>query len=800
MISLNHAKKIFTQHHNNSIDMSTSNDNIPTASSTNEEPPLKKARTSEQSSVPRKHQKNKKRFNKRKNNKNGSSEDRNKWSETTSNMWVRDKERTNDLFVKYYDLQFGETIPNWFTEEREKFYDALKGQLPQTWRISEALELAEHSQIRQQIENVFVPDIEKLEIEVPVENTDVPASAEQSTSTDLNAPAQPTTNIKVPPPTPIQWYPNNVDSPTAQNFQTRNSAWQFDVPKALFRKNPTLQQLRYFLMTQNDRGSISRQEAVSMLPPVFFMNHMKPDDRILDMCAAPGSKTAQLMEMLYASSRKYNEPITGYLVGNDNDVKRAYLLVHQMQRLSKIFPNILITNHDATRFPLLTVDGRKRKFTKILADVMCSGDGTLRKSPDLWKRWKPNLGWSLHDMQLRCAYRAYQILEIGGMIVYSTCSLNPIEDEAVVAELIRKTNYGVELVDAAKELPNLNYAPGMSKWVVTNTRAEPISREQLEEFQKLTPQEKENHRSKISDKITAGFFPPTEEEANKMNLHYCMRLLPHRMNTGGFFVAVLRKVSDPSEEKDQLAKKKEVIKNFAGKGTQDEQYLTVPSEISDKICTYYGIDKNQVPPERLIVRFEKKKIQKENITEQDVKKIYYVSQGVSEIITANEEQQKWKILNLGAVIFEHKNADFMPQHCPWRFTQDFVDLFAHSVNESRLLKLDKRDFTTFISQLATTPEDLRSQEARDRIKKITGGTCVVQYVPSEAERSDLTSNIFVCTLKTNNNIMRHCTKEHVTAIMYRVDPSYQLPEHHTKPKGHAKQQQQKNKTADAMQE
>jgi multisite-specific tRNA:(cytosine-C5)-methyltransferase len=69
---------------------------------------------------------------------------------------------------------------------------------------------------------------------------------------------------------------------------------------------------------------------------------------------------------------------------------------------------------------------------------MCSGDGTLRKAPDLWKRWKPGLGNALHVLQLQVAERAMHLLRVGGTMVYSTCSLNPIEDEAVVAELIRK--------------------------------------------------------------------------------------------------------------------------------------------------------------------------------------------------------------------------------------------------------------------------------------------------------------------------------------------------------------------------
>ena len=65
----------------------------------------------------------------------------------------------------------------------------------------------------------------------------------------------------------------------------------------------------------------------------------------------------------------------------------------------------------------------------------CSGDGTLRKAPDIWRRWTASNGNGLHLLQLRIALHAAHMLKIGGRMVYSTCTFNPIEDEAVVAEV-----------------------------------------------------------------------------------------------------------------------------------------------------------------------------------------------------------------------------------------------------------------------------------------------------------------------------------------------------------------------------
>ena len=100
-------------------------------------------------------------------------------------------------------------------------------------------------------------------------------------------------------------------------------------------------------------------------------------------------------------------------------------------------------------------------FDRVLADVPCSGDGTLRKAADLWRRWSPNLGNGLHPLQLRIAVRCAALTKVGGRLVYSTCSLNPVEDEAVVAALLLRAGGALRLVDARGALPGLETAQGL---------------------------------------------------------------------------------------------------------------------------------------------------------------------------------------------------------------------------------------------------------------------------------------------------------------------------------------------------
>ena len=81
-------------------------------------------------------------------------------------------------------------------------------------------------------------------------------------------------------------------------------------------------------------------------------------------------------------------------------------------------------------------------FDRVLCDVPCSGDGTVRKQPAIWNTWATTSGISLHPLQLDIALRGVNLLEVGGLLCYSTCTLNPIEDEAVVAAILRHCKVG----------------------------------------------------------------------------------------------------------------------------------------------------------------------------------------------------------------------------------------------------------------------------------------------------------------------------------------------------------------------
>ena len=200
-------------------------------------------------------------------------------------------------------------------------------------------------------------------------------------------------------------------------------------------------------------------------------------------------------------------------------------------------PNLLI-NCSRAEDLYRSIKG-KFKFDRIVADVPCSGDGTFRKFSHLWRLFRPRVSLELHLIQLQIAKASALMLKAGGRMIYSTCSINPLEDEAVVAALLLYCNGKLKLVDVEKEglLPGLKKRPGISDWtcdddIFTIGEADDAARQASKS--RLTP-------------LVPSMYPPAPSVAAQLHLDRCVRILPHDQDTGGFFVAVLEMVG-PSEQ------------------------------------------------------------------------------------------------------------------------------------------------------------------------------------------------------------------------------------------------------------
>ncbi len=302
--------------------------------------------------------------------------------------------------------------------------------------------------------------------------------------------------------------------------------WTLDVGKQVIRKNPQFQKFQRYLVMHTEIGSIARQEAVSMLPPIVLA--VEPQHAVLDMCAAPGSKTLQLVEALHRYNKREEKVFPqGFIIANDVDPRRANMLVHQTKSMDS--PNLIITSQDASQFPnILDSQGQKTQYDRILADVPCSGDGTIRKNPNIWNDWSHRKALGLHTTQLRILIRGMQLLRPGGRIVYSTCSLNPIEDEAVVAAALERC-LDMEIVPI--DLPGLKYCPGMTSWKVMGYEGEYLD----SPAERLRP------------------IPETCFPRCAAGLEKCKRVYPHLQNSGGFFFALFEKKELKRESDEQNA-------------------------------------------------------------------------------------------------------------------------------------------------------------------------------------------------------------------------------------------------------
>ncbi|KAJ4354752.1 tRNA (cytosine-5-)-methyltransferase ncl1 [Ascochyta clinopodiicola] len=448
--------------------------------------------------------------------------------DTRSEPWS-EIQRKNELFESYYRK-------GGFMEEAEfeEMWKALQQDLPNSFRFtgtkSDALA------VREIFKQRYIPAIS----------------------------AQTFEGKPVPPPEPVNAFPDEL-------------VWHMKTHKKVIRRHAAFANFQKFLVAEAASGNISRQEVVSMIPPHFL--DVKPGLVVLDMCAAPGSKSAQLAEMIHGDEEErvrraangedvgsgadgdYSDDgrSTGLLIANDTDYKRAGMLVHQVKRLN--FPNLIVTQHDASIFPSIELPskvGEKKqylKYDRILADVPCSGDGTARKNPNVWQKWTPKDGLGLHNLQLRILFRGLQMLKKGGRMVYSTCSMNPVENEAVVAAAIEACGgiSKVQLVDMPDHLPNLKRRPGLNSWKVLDTSSVTGSNDKTahmftswEAFEKAKAKYAvDEPERQFSQKISKGCFPPiTANPDERIPLERCMRVYPHLQDTGGFFIAVIEKLDD----------------------------------------------------------------------------------------------------------------------------------------------------------------------------------------------------------------------------------------------------------------
>ena len=270
------------------------------------------------------------------------------------------------------------------------------------------------------------------------------------------------------------------------------------------------------------------QEASAALPAATIP--IEPGDRVLDICAAPGGKTTELAARLRG---------TGVLVSNDISASRLKAL----QKNVEIYGarNVVITCETPERlaqyFP--------GYFDKILIDAPCSGEGMFRKSTSMVTAWEQNGNLKFVEIQRSILKEAVKLLRPGGVILYSTCTFDPREDEEQLLFLL-------SLDKTLRILPIRQY----------------------EGFEC-------GHMDWVSDEFLKEYDINTDD--SDMGLSGTMHLFPHRVTGEGHFVSLIKSAAlqdADAEENDNSREEK--VQDIKPKKQKSEKKLSdIPSDLSD---------------------------------------------------------------------------------------------------------------------------------------------------------------------------------------------------------------------------
>lgn len=166
-------------------------------------------------------------------------------------------------------------------------------------------------------------------------------------------------------------------------------------------------------------GAIYLQEPSASAPAALL--EVQPGQRVLDMCAAPGGKSSQLAAALKGQ---------GVLVSNEYEPARAQALMSNLERMGPV--NSVITTGDTARLAAALPGW----FDRVLVDAPCSGEGMFRKEPQAVAQHSPALVARCAALGAEILENAATVLAPGGLLVYSTCTFAPEEDEGQIGHFL----------------------------------------------------------------------------------------------------------------------------------------------------------------------------------------------------------------------------------------------------------------------------------------------------------------------------------------------------------------------------
>jgi len=285
------------------------------------------------------------------------------------------------------------------------------------------------------------------------------------------------------------------------------------------------------------------QEPSAMTPASLLP--IKPGDRVLDLCAAPGGKSTELAARLRGE---------GVLVSNDISNSRAKALLKNLELFGA--KNILVVSEAPNKLSEYFTG----YFDQILVDAPCSGEGMFRKSPAIMKNWEQYGTEYYHKLQQEILPQAVAMLRPGGYLLYSTCTFSPEENEGSVQEVL----------DAYPEMKLIAALP-------EETSGQRVSADEI------------SVSGRRCDYTGFDFGHPEWIENGSEELKKTIRLWPHKIAGEGHFIALFRK--DPDIEAVSERKIKSVMGKHCALSEETEEFLEAL--------------KMEIPRERLQIKEER---------------------------------------------------------------------------------------------------------------------------------------------------------------------------------------------------
>ena len=201
---------------------------------------------------------------------------------------------------------------------------------------------------------------------------------------------------------------------------------------ALVIKNAKEKELQNLEIYQ--KGGIYLQSLSSMIPPLVL--NPKPNEKVLDLTAAPGSKTTEISALMENK---------GYILANELDSIRCERLRYNIEMQGANIVEVINKRGEKVG------EEHKEEFDKVLLDAPCSGEGRfLGNSPKTYRTWSKKTVNELAKLQKKLLKSAYEALKPGGVLVYSTCTLNKKENEEVLEWALE--NLELKLLDINLDL------------------------------------------------------------------------------------------------------------------------------------------------------------------------------------------------------------------------------------------------------------------------------------------------------------------------------------------------------------